>query len=109
VSIVNDLYAIVEWSWGEGGGQDIFVNQGNATSPSWKYVGGGGGRIDAAGLQRSYNVPPPYNVPLVSNVLNCAARNLQPIVSGMSKHWNRLLPVRGSANANADQVAGASR
>jgi len=84
VSIVNDLYAIVEWIWGEGGGQDIFVNQGDATSPSWKYIGGGGGRIDAARLQRSCHVSPPYNVPLVSNVLNCAARNLQPIVPGMS-------------------------
>jgi hypothetical protein len=84
VSIVNDLFALAEWSWGEGAGQTIFINHGRPGTSRWTVIGGGGGMIDAKGLQDLYDVKPPYNVPLVNNMRHCPRADQQPIVPGMN-------------------------
>jgi hypothetical protein len=84
VSIVNDLFALAEWSWGEGAGQTIFKNRGQPGTPRWTVIGGGGGMIDAKGLQDEYDVKPPYNVPLVNNMRHCPRADQQLIVPGMN-------------------------
>lgn len=83
MSIANDVFALAQWSWGQGAGQVIFINDGKPGMPQWTVIGGGGGMIDAKGLQSDYGVDPPYNVPLVNNMLRCPPADQQPIVSGM--------------------------
>jgi hypothetical protein len=84
LSIVNDVFALAQWSWGQGASQKIFINDGKPGTPQWTVIGGGGGMVDAKTLQTEYDVDPPYNTPLANGMFHCASADRQPIVPGMS-------------------------
>jgi len=72
---LNGNYAITLWSWGNGGGEEVF----KSTSPGqWILIAGGGGYVNSKVLT-GLGVPSDVAATLVGGIVNCPTQLRHPL------------------------------
>jgi len=82
---IDGTYALAEWTWGQGGGEQAFTSP---QSGKWNLLASGGGYLTARGLA-AYGVPLPTAKLLIAGLINCPPELRHPL-SVAGNHFRPL-------------------